>query len=313
MNRNLLTSTIVLSTALAAGTSHAEFETFEVAQSAEQAQASNTAGLQTAERLTRRYHGTRPNCGANSKPAFLCTGIVLRATRALPPSEYAYKPNKEALITGSSSFDFLRSDSNNLVMSNHYTSGFIFYPVLDAPADKTKVQVLCYFPLDGNSNARDQEGCGTYAKYGAISSPCTDQGIKTAEQWFERFKADVNTDGKRCSFDVRDALNNQAGLNFQEGLRAKRLANASYPAVRTPGSLKLENWQMATTKDARAVPLEAFIYLAGTSESAALAQARNSQQQYQRISGIRVPVIRLQLPATVNSNATFTFRPQDQN
>lgn len=313
MNRNHLTCVILLSTTLAAGTCHAEFKTYEVMRSAEQAQSDNTAGQQTAERLTRRYHDTRPNCGADSQPAFLCTGIVLRATRALPPTEYAYAPNAAALKTGSSSFDFLRSDSNNVVMSNNYTSGFIFYPVLQAPADRTRVQVLCYFPLDGNSNARNQQGCGEYPQYGATSRSCTDQGINTGEQWFERFKADVNTDGKRCSFNVRDALNNLAGPNFHQGLRAKRLANASYPTVKTPGSLKLENWPLATTLDAQKIPLEAFFYLGGASELAALTQAKNSQQQYQRISGIRVPVIRVQLPANVNTNATFTFSPQDQN
>lgn len=313
MNSNLLKTVILLSATLVAGTSHAAFDTFEVVQSADQVQSDNTAGQQTAERLTRRYHDTRPNCGLDSQPAFLCTGIVLRGTRALPSTDYAYAPNAAALKTGSSSFDFLRADSNNIVISNTYTSGFIFYPVLQAPTDKTKVQVLCYFPLDGNSNARSDQGCGEFAQYGPTSRSCTDQGIKTGEQWFERFKADPTTDGKRCSFNVRDALNNQAGPNFHQGMRAKRLANASYPNVTTPGSLKLENWPLASTLDARKIPLEAFFYLGGASESVALTQARNSQRQFQQISGIRVPVIRLQLPANVNTNATFTFRTQDQN
>lgn len=312
MNRNLLTSVILLSATLATAPAHAEFGKFDTEQSADQVHRNTTAGQQTAQQMLQRYHDTRPNCGVASQPAFLCTGIVLRGTRSLPANEYAYAPNAAAIKTGSSSFDYLRSDSNNTVLTNGYTSGFIFYPVLNTPADKTRVQVLCYFPLDGNSNARNDQGCGEFPQYGAVSRSCTDQGINTGEQWLERFKTDVNTVGKRCSFNVRDALNNQAAQNFYQGLRAKRLANASYPNVTTPGSVKLANWPMASTTDARKVPLQAFFYLAGPSERAALDQAQNSQRQFLQISGIWVPIIRIQLPANVNDNATFAFSASDQ-
>lgn len=316
MNGNLLTGLILLGTTFAA---QAAFDTIDTTPLTQQTQINDAAGQQTAARLTERYRKTPANCGAESAPAFLCSGIVMRGTKALTDAQfantYAYAPNAAALKTGSSSFDYLRADSNNLKLTNNYTSGFIFYPVLPLNTQRSQVQVLCYFPLDGNSNARNQEGCGEYPGYEALSRSCTDQGINTGELWLNRYNEDRNTLAKRCSFNVRDTLNAPSAANFRTGLRAKQLTNKSNPGDTAAGSLKLANWPMANTADARKAPIEAFFYLnaTGTDVEPARQQAKKTQLQFYRISGLGIPVIRVELPGSYEGVASFTYHPQDQN
>lgn len=313
MNPVVLSIALLMATALTANA-----EGFNVYEAVPTTAQDIAAGEATARRLTDRYNSTVENCGSASQPAFLCSGIVLRGTRALAEGQRSYVPNTEAIKVGSSSFNYLRSDSNNIAMTNNYRSGFIFYPVIPevSPEQRTKIEVLCYFPLDGNSNARLEQGCGMFGNDRASVS-CTDQQITTAKQWFDKYERDAQVVAKRCSFNVRDALNQQATKNFYQGLTAKRMVNDKYPKQSHPGSLKLANWRLESTDDAKKLPIEAFFYLGGGDEAASLAQAKRNKAQFFRDSGLTVPVIRLTLPVepaagALLGRATFTFRAQDQ-
>ncbi|MEB0041095.1 hypothetical protein [Pseudomonas sp. MH10] len=92
-------------------------------------QAGVRSGAAEAAELTSRYHDTRENCGKDSMPAFLCTGIDLRGTQASTQYD-SWNPSPTAVKVGGVSFSYLRSDYKMMRLAYNYTNGFILYPVL---------------------------------------------------------------------------------------------------------------------------------------------------------------------------------------
>ncbi|MGF6396749.1 hypothetical protein ABH905_000415 [Pseudomonas frederiksbergensis] len=119
------------------------------------------SGPVTAQYLTERYRNKANMCGNNpSAPAFLCSGVLLRATQHSTQFHF-WNPNPAA--TGVS-FSYLRADAkfNKLVFG--YNNGFIFYPIFFSPVDKMDPEILCFFPVDGATNSREQQGVRTSSR-----------------------------------------------------------------------------------------------------------------------------------------------------
>lgn len=259
-------------------------------------------GAATAADLTRRYNDTRRNCGSDSRPAFLCSGVVIRATIYSDVYD-TWDPSPTAIKKGSVSFSYLRKDNNFRIFAwaPSNPNGFIFYPILDTPPDKLKIAVLCHFPMDGWTDAgRDRQGCGTYPNVPG-SNPCHQQNITTGAQWVAKYPP--GTAGNRiCGFDVRDELNHYAGPNFYAGLQAKWL-NKGYFVEQNETLLKV--WAQG---QGRTLPIQAFFYAA----PAGLADARKSKQRFLSKTGINVPIIKVTLPAAATGSATFQYIASDQ-
>lgn len=265
------------------------------------------AGEQVAKELEKRYGDTRDNCGSASKPAFLCTGLLMRAT--VPSTQLdAWNPSEMSISNGGVSFTYLRSDYNVKRLVYSYDNGFIFYPILSTPAGKLNIDVLCFFPLDGSSSARPDGGCGEHPNYPTISKSCEEQTpiIDTAEKWVEKYHQDFSSGydtQSMCSFNVQDTENNAAAPRFLEGMRAGRLISPD--AFETPNDTKLKTWAQNIPGQ---LPIEAFFY----TKSTGLAGAQLYQRRFRELTGTTIPIIYIQLPQALEQSATFTFRAADQ-
>ncbi len=259
-------------------------------------------GRQVASDLTARYNDLRRNCGSESMPSFLCTGIVLRSTVPSFTNAYStWNPSPHSQTSGGVSFTYLRKDMKFKSLVFGQTSGFIFYPVLSRPVGSRQIQILCAYPRDGATQLREKPGCGAHPYSPDRSRRCQTIGITTAEQWV----ANINS-GKWniCPFDVQDSMNNLAADSFYQTIRAHNLKNY-FAGAYDYSELILANWPQNIPEE---LPIEAFYYLPG-----GLAGAQHDQKDFfNKTGGKVVPIIKLTLPATTDADAAFTYSAADQ-
>lgn len=261
-------------------------------------------GPSTAAALTALYMDNVSNCGSNSTPAFLCSGVILRAT-IYSDSYDAWNPSPTAKRKGSVSFSYLRRDNNfqHFVYNAQDSNGFIFYPIFDTPTGKLHIDVLCHYPNDGWSDNRwaDGNGCGSSPGLVGSGPSCAALGITTGAQWGAKYPP--GTPGPNiCSFDVRDSLNEAAGPAFYAALQSKWM-NSSYFTEQNEMLLKLWGDNLGST-----LPIRAFFY----GKPAGLQYARKNKQRFLQKTGINLPIIKITLPTTPQGLATFQYIAADQ-
>ncbi|MDI3353191.1 halovibrin HvnA [Pseudomonas sp. UYIF39] len=260
--------------------------------------AATASGASVAANLTSRYNDTRQNCGKASMPAFLCAGIMLRAT--VPSTQYSsWNPSPRSQTSGGVSFSYLRKDAKFATMVYLYKNGFILAPVLARPTGTRQIEVLCSFPIDGATDQREDPGCGLYKPRPARSNRCQSQGITTGDQWLANFR----TNNALCSFDVRDSMNNLGADSFYQTIRAHNLGK--FMAGRHEYiELILATWPQNIPRE---LPIEAFFYVSG-----GLPGAQHDQTDYfAKTGGAVVPIIKLTMP-TATTDAVFTYIAADQ-
>ncbi|WP_025109601.1 hypothetical protein [Pseudomonas sp. H1h] len=261
-------------------------------------------GLNTLAAIKARYNDVRLNCGSASMPAFLCSGLVMRAT--VPSNDYStWNPSPHSQQSGGVSFSYLRKDAKFQGLAFGQISGFIFYPVLATPPGKRRIEILCAFPIDGWTQLRDKPGCGAHPYYPTQSLRCQTIGITTAEQWMQHWYAGGAAPARQCSFDVRDNMNHLAADSFYQSIRARAmLGNAWFVQY---NELILATWPQSIPKE---LPIEAFFYL--YSPGGVAAAQHDQRDFYQKSGGQIVPIIQMVLPATPTQDALFAFYPADQ-
>jgi hypothetical protein len=268
---------------------------------------SNADGQATLNDLQKRYNDTRADCGTNNRPAFLCSGILLRVTK----KSDAYKvwnPSPTSVSRGAVSFSYLRADAKfqNFAWNSATPNGYIIYPKLQAPTKKA-LDVLCAYPNDSWEWFRDVP-CGSSTAdngaYAQIGQLCSSQGITTAEQWAARWQEIVNKPGyARCGFNVNKTLPNGA-VAFMESLKAKQQAGIFYEQ----NELQITTWPQNIASD---LPIQAFFY----TNTESLADAQANQREFYAATGNRiiVPIINVRLPTTAEDDAVFGFYSKDQS
>ncbi|MBX8541090.1 halovibrin HvnA [Pseudomonas cichorii] len=266
------------------------------------------SGAQVAADLQAAYMDVRPDCGSGSLPAFLCSGVMFRGTSE---SQNYRSWNPRPGVT-SVSFSYLRKDANFDHLAVNLDNGLIFYPSFKQPAGKDyiQVQVLCAYPVDGNTWIREPLGCGQSSLYPDISRRCQSQGIDTAEQWKAHFdKGPSGADRERliysyvCSFDLRDRMGEQGAASFYQTLRA--METVPRELLHHYNELVVQAWPQDIPL---ALPIQAFFYTVPSG----LAGARHDQWDYHRFTGVVLPIIQMHLPCDVSGTAVFNFDPEDQ-
>ncbi|MFJ5299618.1 DUF2599 domain-containing protein [Pseudomonas sp. NPDC088368] len=264
----------------------------------------------TAKALTAQYNDTRDNCGKNTSPAFLCNGVIFRAT--VPSDDYSsWDPSPNSVKSGGTSFSYLRKDAKFSRLVRYENNGYILFPVQNVPPGKSTYNVLCAFPMDGGTDAREDKGCGAWtgSKPSGQGAPCYSQQpnrITTGQEWADHYKAFVNGDNRReCGFDVRDNLNSYAVDNFNASLSAQR---RTPEAFRKQNELRLDTWK--STTPAGELPIQAFFYL--PEPTGGRDDAQFDQQRYYEKTGVWVPVIAMTLPSRLSDDATFKCNADDQ-
>lgn len=257
-------------------------------------------GDATRQDLEQRYNDTAAMCTPQApEAAVACSGVLLRGTQH--SSQYhAWNPNPAPTTTGQS-FSYLRRDASYASMYI-YRNGFIFHPASSAPADKDAMEILCFFPRDGATNIRDDQGCGQ-APDAPHSRPCQDQGIITAAQWAAHYQQ-YGSYGDMCGFDIRRTRGADAAAAFAQGLLAQALIFD--PAINEYNEIRVAKWEQDI---GQRLPIQAFFYLDDTDGKAA---ARYDQLDFLEQTGIAVPIIRITLPAQPGEQAVFQFIAGDQ-
>lgn len=263
-----------------------------------------TLGQRTAEQMQSAYDATAANCGSSDAiPAHACSGVLLRATKPSPTyHSWHHSPNSKA--KGGVSFSYLRADIPTRQLAADARSGFTLYPLLKRPKDTLHYKVLCATPTDGDTWTRDQQGCGDNSNTAETEAACHLQGVLTAEQWIERFRA--SGDYKRqCAFDVRKERKAERAEAFLQSLRAKQLYASELPFPWN--EVIIGAWD---EEGSNRLPIQSFFYIDG--QYNALAQAQADQKDWFATYGAFIPVIRIRLPGGGQSAATFSYHEAEQ-
>ncbi|MDH0747897.1 halovibrin HvnC [Pseudomonas sp. GD03842] len=261
-------------------------------------------GEQVARHLTNRYADTRANCGKDSQPSFLCSGIMLRGTSS-NPTYHVWNNSPSAIAKGGVSFVYLRADTDFNRMPFSYNNGFIFETYFHADG-KLHPEVLCSFPMDAWTDSRDKAGCGQYPGY-AGSDLCHLKGITTAAQWWADYNSHAtNRNQSQCGFDVQDGRNTLAGPAFMASVLARGTSYLGNEGYGQNNELVVKVWSDNLGKT---LPLEAFFYLYGT---AGLPVAQRNQRDLKQTDGVLIPIISVRLAPTQTGIATFHYIASDQ-
>ncbi|MET4674590.1 hypothetical protein [Luteibacter sp. ME-Dv--P-043b] len=272
------------------------------------------SGPTVVRHLQARYDSQDIDCGqpvgsSPSRPSFLCTGVLLRAT--VPGNYFSWDPNPNSK-KGSVSFAWLRTDATfRTIYTPRYANGFIILPVFYADDfNYEKLQVLCAFPLDGGTDNRDSLGCGMYGAAAPRSRRCEDQGITTGAQWVSNYRIG-NTYTTICSFNVSSGSGDTARRFMQMGA-AMRLMNEPLDPI-TPDRSYTNELLIATWRQglASTFPIEAFFYQTGVPGGPA--NARKDQGDFKRQSGRWVPVVSMTMPSNRNDKVKFGYNEADQD
>ncbi|MFP0198001.1 hypothetical protein ACKJSM_22875, partial [Pseudomonas sp. PHC1] len=262
-------------------------------------------GQRTANELNAQYADTRQNCGSAASPAVDCSGVILRAT--INGAAYrAWNPSPLSQQNGGVSFFYLRQDALFKAFPWNYpnTSGIVFFNRQLRPAGMADIPVLCFFPLDGGSDIRADQGCGVSRNYPSVSRSCEQQGITTAAGWLTHYnQGPVGWKYQRqCGFNVRSNQGALAANAFYQGILAMKLLGAE--SFNGWNEIRLATWpqNIHTT-----IPIKAFFYT-----SNGLADAKFNQQDFYKYSNRLVPVIKLTLPRTNAESARFEYNKADQ-
>ena len=265
-------------------------------------------GKATLLDLQKRYDENRSDCGTANRPAFLCSGVLIRVTT----KSDAYKvwnPSPHSVSRGSVSFSFLRRDNKfrTFAWANPNSNGYIIYPKFQAP-NKLAIDILCAYPNDSWEWYRDvpcgSSSSGDNGKYAQQGRLCSEQGITTAEQWAARWNEIADKPGyARCGFDVNQTRPGGAAA-FMESLKAKKLIGS----FDEWNELQAATWPQNAASE---LLIQAFFYTSPDS----LADAQANQREFYAATQnkIIVPIVNVKLPATLQDDAVFSFNAGDQS
>lgn len=270
-------------------------------------------GTDTAKLLQLMYQDTRKDCGDVSKPAHLCSGVLLRATS--PSTAYRFYSLSPASITrGGVSASYLRKDAKFQNLAFGMTSGFVFDNVLVNPQDHVDHRILCSFPVDGATDRRTTlAGCGDYVLNGnsgdVVETYCDQMGITTAEQWVKRYFDPQGVSktapgvGKICAFNS-SASNPRAAEAFYQDIVSQGLLATTKQKFNNSNfqenEVVLAPWKIDVP---RSPSILASFYVG----QAGVAGARISQIQWYQDTKQVLPAISITLPVTAQQDAIFLY------
>ncbi|CAI3932216.1 hypothetical protein [Commensalibacter papalotli (ex Botero et al. 2024)] len=252
------------------------------------------ARASTADDLNANYSKIVNNCGSSKRPAFLCSGVMIRFTGY--SNDYnAWDPSPASIKRQGVSFTYIRKDIPARLGFGGKLSGVIYYPNMLAPLDKVKPEITCAFPTDAWTDGRG-DSCGRPDSNRRCQNVFAGfNPVTTAELWYQNYMSlggDENHKQQyQCAFDMSiGSLDlyaqpaNTADL-FNQNLRAIQM----YPNI---GSGYNEIIVKPLT-DAKSMPIQAFFYLTENMQKGG-AEAFNMRDSYYYKTGIYLPVVRVE-------------------
>lgn len=275
-----------------------------------------TTGQQIADYMNSNYQKTVENCGSATRPAFLCSGVLFRATN--PDTTYnSWDPSPSSNSSGGVSFSYLRKDAKFTKLAYGYLNGFVFSPYSYAAEGKnTNIDILCMFPIDADSNARADKGCGANSNYPSVSDSCQSQNITTADEWISHYNSTTgNKHQHQCGFSVSEHSSYNGTKGFYQAILS--MSKITSGALDEQNEVRLATWGTDTTNYPATLPIEAFFYIyqqdrIRTPIEKGIVAAKNDQSTYYKLTGLWVPIVRMSLPLNSTEDATFSYSDADQ-
>lgn len=261
-------------------------------------------GQETVNAMNARLFDQRLNCGASSMPAFLCTGVIVRAT----DNPRFWVPQEKNIKSGAISVSYLRNDAKFKILVFRRNNGFTLYPVLHNPPNNRTYEVLCAYPNDGGTDNRTDRGCGDHVQNPEVQTYCDLMGIMTGEEWNRRFRSNKVLYSEICAFDVSDRRDAHAGPAFMASINARNLGGETLFSVQN--ELRIATWGNNPPFDP---PVESTFYITPpASDTSGLENARANQIEWWWTARRYLPLVKLNLPQTLAANPSFAFDPVDQ-
>lgn len=275
----------------------------------------------TADDMTQLYYDDAhtKDCGTGSKgeklPAFLCSGIIIRAAVS-GSGFYSWNIPQKDVDEDGVSYSYLRKDSKFNGLVKKEGSGYTLYPFMGKykypGSGKEHVIVVCAFPLDGWTDERGKpSGCGEPTNQpdgGKAGRLCQDQHITTASAWYDHYKASTYQNAKlyQCGFDVRPGTKDAAEAFMQMIDAMKLLGSTSfYEHNELRVQAKHTDW------GGKKLPIQSFFYI-GEDKGPQWAAARADQKSYYDQFKEFVPVIKINPPSNPSEEFKFHFYDDDQ-
>jgi len=263
----------------------------------------SSTGEQALEQVLTWYNNTVDDCGDATKPAFLCSGVMLRAVET-KPEPISVVPTPEDMTNDGISFSWLRADNNFSRLAYTPNNGFIIYPYQYIPSsDVSNISFLCAFPMTADSFSRNSNGCGENAEYPQQSKPCDQIGIHNADQWIAQFNTpNVNRYRIQCGWDVREGQPDTA-QRFHENILARNLMEGNSWEVQN--EIRITKWPHEEK-----LPVHSFFYI--KDDVNALKNARSNQKYHYKQYNQVIPILELTLPENKSENADFNYINESQ-
>ncbi len=276
----------------------------------------------TAYKFKERYNTFAEDCGDSSKPAYQCSGVVIRGIRiAAQPKPWVHRDKDKN--KGVISFAYIRNDTNFKLPTDVYQSGIIINSNFEE-----KTAIRCASPLDFNTDARSgsEFNCGKSNEKQLTSTDftikdCQDWGINTADKWLSTF-IPVLRETKRITGDLGQAPGQLCSFTMTNTNDDKFKNRADYfklyADIRNgiPNDLKPTWWNneivVDAWNDAKATnaPIEAFYYNFGDKKG--LRDAQSFQNNYYADTQTILPIIAIDFEGNKDGTSNFYFSVHDQ-
>lgn len=287
-------------------------------------------GAQTSYSLTRAFNNMVNADICMGKPDYYCNGLMVSAFEKGNDGYWMHLGLDNKL-----SFTYFRTD---IATSFYGPVGYILFPQkkLDAAMSKGlthnsfSTQYRCAFPVDAETNNRDDNGCGKLKVFPEKTGPCQNQGITTAAQWLDKFG--YKTSGTKtlaspasCGFTLEGYSDKDKQQFFSVNTEIQQILLAKYPDAKLAwNEIVTAAWPVDNPHD---VPVMAFFYVQdgslGTlvqnenhknikkySEAEALTLAQEQQFAYYTTTNIFIPIVKISGP---RSSVVFTYTDNEQS
>jgi len=243
-----------------------------------------------AKRLKHRYDDDVEKC-EDDEPAYKCSGIMIRGVNNDLKLRYAWYMKQKNKERDAFSLAYLRKDQK--FSSIHgCDSGFILYPHLKTPKERSTYKVYCSFPFNGATDYRKgRHGCGIFHGH-SRSKHCNNLNIKSYSDWKTYFKEKIKHKkmSLHCAFDL---TKKSAAKYFYIALKANSYIQEHLPKdyAFAHNELRMAAWTASKTKK---LPIEAFYYIRHSSKGKRL--AKKYQDAFYTLGGGEVPIVEIRLP-----------------
>lgn len=246
--------------------------------------ADDISGPNLAIMLNDKFNEVNDHCSNWKKPAFLCSGVIVKPDSSSTGSWEA--STKEIITKGVMAF-YIRKDLHSLP---NFDNGLILS--LNLELKTPKIKAGCVYPYAvSNEFSRDNYGCGLpnvtpTQRPDTDSSSCSYERVTTSSAWLDKYKANPEL---ACSFSALTSLGFKLAVDsHQQGGKTK------------PMQIWFKNWP----DDKSTLPIQAFIY------NGASIEARNKAvRDWEAYSG-RGHVIRF--TKSPDGNVIFSFHQDDE-